>query len=145
MNRPPLPTPVAAEVLVPAAVTSTRGDLPAVRRDVLTPARARRPRRPLAFRVTGPTIAPPVATRDRDALLARGDLGGLWACHYCRGLVAESSWVHVDHVVARRGRFERGSSLPRNYVLACRRCNSRKGARPVEWLVARLREEGLPW
>lgn len=65
-----------------------------------------------------------------------------WNCHYCgRDLLnlhkiegsAESfkfqpDYPQLDHVVPRKN----GGSGKDGYVLACKRCNSQKGARPYE-------------
>lgn len=64
-----------------------------------------------------------------------GDRDG-WVCVYCHAVLSETPdetrgalKATLDHVVARsRG----GGEELNNLVLACRSCNSRKGARPVE-------------
>ena len=71
-----------------------------------------------------------------DELIARD--GG--ACVWC-GHEAWRSDLTVEHVVPRsRG----GHLVAENALVACRRCNRRRGSRPVDAYVRELMREGAP-
>lgn len=60
---------------------------------------------------------------------------GLW-CRYCCAPVADGD-LTIDHIVPRS---QGGSDKPHNLVVACRSCNSRKGARTPAAAGMTLRE-----
>lgn len=60
-------------------------------------------------------------------------------CYYC-GKYATGRAMHVDHVVP-RARCEVDADNIDNLVPACRICNMRKGARPLDvYIEARLKQ-----
>lgn len=60
-----------------------------------------------------------------------------WACHYC-GRRGTMKTLTQDHKVPRR---DGGRSVAENLVSACRSCNQRKGVKPYEAFVERMRAE----
>lgn len=70
-----------------------------------------------------PTVRLPPATR--ALVIARDGR----ACRYCGRVLGPRARLHVDHVLpVSRG----GSDEPENLVVACERCNVRKGSRLLE-------------
>lgn len=59
-------------------------------------------------------------------------------CFYCRRTINEQSYV-IEHVVSR----PLGDNSYKNLVAACRQCNNRKGATPVEDFLRSLYREAL--
>lgn len=143
--RFPLPGVTRAEAVAPVAAVSVRHTATLLPTVTVVPVGERpRKRKPKAFRVDGPGIAPTVPPWLRLEILERdfdAERGG-WECPYCLRLVVSAADVHIDHVVARQGRWRRGGTVPSNLVAACSGCNASKGARPVtdSWLASRRAE-----
>ena len=107
-------------------------DMPAI-------ASKRRRKRLKPFRL-GQHIAPPLTADERQRILDRdwcAAIGG-WRCPYCERIVTSADGVHVDHVVARQGKWKRGGNSPSNLVTCCVACNLSKGNKPLDaWLSMR--------
>lgn len=139
MTRFSLPEPPRKETPPPTGGKAERFlPLPAPTRDDVRPAARLRKRRPLAFVVDGPGIAPPVSAVLRQQILARDQRDdGTWCCPYCDLVTDDPSDLHIDHVVARRGKYRRGGTVPSNLQVVCSSCNSSKGARSLEDFLQR--------
>lgn len=61
-----------------------------------------------------------------------------WRCFYCLAKLDENNHV-IEHVVSR----PEGTNSYRNVVAACRRCNNRKSAVPVDDFLRTLYRDGI--